>query len=461
MEPTVDVMDDQERGVWLKQLSAAVEAKSFLSKAASLRSFRAYDVAETAPKEYICPISLELMRDPVLLVESGQVYDRSSIEGWFKSGKSTCPVSGQKSYLYLTFLTFPWTPGTKVKNMRLSPIFPLRSAVQSYAIAQNIELDMIDSESENEESPSSSENEFSGNIFEGVSVYDVTGLWQLVGESNPDQQTSALKLLADMARFGDKYQQKHITRIIKIDTVVRIYKQSEGPMKIQGARLLLHLFSRYFDLKSKLQLLKLNSLLLREEVLLNIWNYCYRRRSRMLEVSSVIERQDTEEIMIICKKIADPTDNSEISEETKACAALLLAAGAFRKRVRSVLIDHEVVPLIVHFLNGTPNVGFRFCLMKAVQYICEDAAGRQQVLRAGGVKIFVMHLPPRNRSVHYSTRVFLDWFSWVTVAETAVKALYYLSLTPQGRTDMKTTATIKALRFMFNSSHFSDTARAR
>lgn len=102
MEPTVDVMDDQERGVWLKQLSAAVEAKSFLSKAASLRSFRAYDVAETAPKEYICPISLELMRDPVLLVESGQVYDRSSIEGWFKSGKSTCPVSGQKHYLYST-----------------------------------------------------------------------------------------------------------------------------------------------------------------------------------------------------------------------------------------------------------------------------------------------------------------------------------------------------------------------
>eukprot|EP00210_Caulerpa_lentillifera_P004959 g4733.t1 len=437
-------MDDAERGAWLKQLSAAVEAKSFISKANSLRSFRAYDVAETAPKEYICPISLELMRDPVLLVESGQVYDRSSIEGWFKSGKSTCPVSG-----------------TKVRNMRLSPIFPLRSAIQSFAAAQNIELDMVESESDQEDCSLNSEVEFSGNIFEGVSVYDVKGLWQLVGESNTEQQASALRLLADMARFGDRYQKKHISRIIRMDAVVQIYKHSEGAFKIQAARLLLHLFSRYFDLKSQLQLLKLNSMLLREEVLLKVWNYCYRRRSRMLEVSSVLERHDTEEIITACKKLADPTDNSEISEESRACGTLLLACGAFRRRVRSVLINHEVVPLLVHFLNGTPNVGFRFCLMKAVQYICEDQNGRQQVLRAGGVRIFVMHLPPRNRGVHYSTRVFLDWFSWVTVAETAVKALYFLSMSQQGRTEMKTTATIKALRLIFNSSQFSDTARVR
>jgi hypothetical protein len=31
------------------------------------------------PREYVCPISLDVMSDPVMLVESAQVFDRSSI----------------------------------------------------------------------------------------------------------------------------------------------------------------------------------------------------------------------------------------------------------------------------------------------------------------------------------------------------------------------------------------------
>lgn len=35
------------------------------------------------------------MVDPVMLVETGQTYDRTSIEGWFAKGKNTCPLSGR------------------------------------------------------------------------------------------------------------------------------------------------------------------------------------------------------------------------------------------------------------------------------------------------------------------------------------------------------------------------------
>lgn len=42
-----------------------------------------------------CPISLELMTDPVTLA-TGQTYDRASIERWFKAGYLTCPVTGEK-----------------------------------------------------------------------------------------------------------------------------------------------------------------------------------------------------------------------------------------------------------------------------------------------------------------------------------------------------------------------------
>ncbi|WOL19872.1 hypothetical protein Cni_G28674 [Canna indica] len=46
--------------------------------------------------EYLrCPISLELMLDPVT-VATGQTYDRASITKWLKSGCLTCPVTGEK-----------------------------------------------------------------------------------------------------------------------------------------------------------------------------------------------------------------------------------------------------------------------------------------------------------------------------------------------------------------------------
>ncbi|XP_021291731.1 U-box domain-containing protein 16 isoform X2 [Herrania umbratica] len=46
------------------------------------------------PADFRCPISLELMRDPVV-VASGQTYDRESINHWIESGHNTCPKTGQ------------------------------------------------------------------------------------------------------------------------------------------------------------------------------------------------------------------------------------------------------------------------------------------------------------------------------------------------------------------------------
>jgi len=46
------------------------------------------------PLDFRCPISLELMGDPVV-ASRGQTYDRDSITRWFGAGKSTCPKTGQ------------------------------------------------------------------------------------------------------------------------------------------------------------------------------------------------------------------------------------------------------------------------------------------------------------------------------------------------------------------------------
>ncbi|XVF01276.1 hypothetical protein REPUB_Repub04eG0073900 [Reevesia pubescens] len=49
-------------------------------------------VGVQVPYHFRCPISLELMRDPVT-VSTGQTYDRTSIESWVATGNTTCPVT--------------------------------------------------------------------------------------------------------------------------------------------------------------------------------------------------------------------------------------------------------------------------------------------------------------------------------------------------------------------------------
>lgn len=62
------------------------------------------------PPDFRCPISLELMGDPVV-ASSGQTYDRDSITRWFGSGKSTCPKTGQ------VLLNLELVPNKALKNL--------------------------------------------------------------------------------------------------------------------------------------------------------------------------------------------------------------------------------------------------------------------------------------------------------------------------------------------------------
>ncbi|KAI4332463.1 hypothetical protein L6164_017369 [Bauhinia variegata] len=63
----------------------------------SKRKLITQEIAETfstIPKDFCCPISLDLMSDPVI-ISTGQTYDRSSISRWMEEGHCTCPKTGQ------------------------------------------------------------------------------------------------------------------------------------------------------------------------------------------------------------------------------------------------------------------------------------------------------------------------------------------------------------------------------
>lgn len=77
--------------------------------------------ATVIPDDFICPIALELLRDPVI-VATGQTYERSYIQRWIDCGNTTCPKTQQK-----------------LQNLTLTPNYVLRSLVAQWCIDNNIE----------------------------------------------------------------------------------------------------------------------------------------------------------------------------------------------------------------------------------------------------------------------------------------------------------------------------------
>ncbi|KAK9681736.1 hypothetical protein RND81_10G024400 [Saponaria officinalis] len=72
-------------------------------------------MANELPEYFKCPISLEIMSDPVIL-SSGHTFDRSSIQRWLDAGHRTCPI---------TKLPLPDPP-------TLIPNHALRSLISNY-----------------------------------------------------------------------------------------------------------------------------------------------------------------------------------------------------------------------------------------------------------------------------------------------------------------------------------------
>ncbi|KAI3816558.1 hypothetical protein L1987_16260 [Smallanthus sonchifolius] len=77
--------------------------------------------APAIPVDFLCPISLELMRDPVI-VSTGQTYERSYIQRWIDCGNTTCPKTQQK-----------------LQNITLTPNYVLRSLITQWCINHNME----------------------------------------------------------------------------------------------------------------------------------------------------------------------------------------------------------------------------------------------------------------------------------------------------------------------------------
>ncbi|KAL3520753.1 hypothetical protein ACH5RR_018902 [Cinchona calisaya] len=124
------------------------------------------------PDDFRCPISLDLMKDPVI-VSTGQTYERSCIQKWIDAGHKTCPKTQQ------TLL-----------HTALTPNYVLKSLIAFWCESNGVELP---------KNQGSCRNRRSGVGGSDCDQAAVGTLLQKLANGNPEEQRAAageLRLLA-------------------------------------------------------------------------------------------------------------------------------------------------------------------------------------------------------------------------------------------------------------------------
>ncbi|KAL6873958.1 hypothetical protein ACP4OV_014040 [Aristida adscensionis] len=105
-------------GIDEKNILGEVSIPKYLEKCPSLM----------IPNDFLCPISLEIMTDPVIIA-SGRTYERRSIQKWLDAGQRTCPKTQQP-----------------LSHLSLAPNFALKNLILQWCEKNKVEIQMGETE---------------------------------------------------------------------------------------------------------------------------------------------------------------------------------------------------------------------------------------------------------------------------------------------------------------------------
>ncbi|KAD1618693.1 hypothetical protein R6Q59_008786 [Mikania micrantha] len=159
------------------------------------------------PDDFRCPISLELMKDPVI-VSTGQTYERSSIQKWLDAGHKTCPKTQQ------TLL-----------HTALTPNYVLKSLIALWCDSNGVELPKSNKPGR---SGSECDRTVIGSLLQKLVIGDsdeqrsAAGELRLLAKRNADNrvciaEAGAIPLLVELLSSRDGRTQEHaVTALLNL-----------------------------------------------------------------------------------------------------------------------------------------------------------------------------------------------------------------------------------------------------
>ncbi|CAD7696320.1 unnamed protein product [Ostreobium quekettii] len=234
--------------------------------------------AHAPPEVFVCPISREIMRDPVVLVETGQIYDKESIKGWFIRGRNTCPLTGKR-----------------LLSQHLTQVHMLRMAIEEWASRENVELgpssippmsadDAASSSMGPLDDPAACMSIVSS---KGVSVYDIDGLCALVEGKKVPEAYAALVVMRDMVKHADEDRVKSMRRALDLELLKQLLW--EDRLQVPAARLLVQMRG-VLDIDELLSLLVIQDVELQVDVLTRLIEHICENRGHMQEAAGAVGR---------------------------------------------------------------------------------------------------------------------------------------------------------------------------
>ncbi|MQM07200.1 hypothetical protein Taro_040040 [Colocasia esculenta] len=177
------------------------------------------------PDDFRCPISLELMKDPVI-VATGQTYERSCIEKWLEAGHNTCPKTQQP-----------------LSNMSLTPNYVLRSLIAQWCEANGIDPPKRQVNARPNKPSSSGERPKIDVLLRKLSSHNpddqrsAAGELRLLAKRNADNrvciaEAGAIPLLVNLLPTLDPRTQEHaVTALLNLS----ICEENKGAIIFSGA----------------------------------------------------------------------------------------------------------------------------------------------------------------------------------------------------------------------------------
>ncbi|CAJ1933106.1 unnamed protein product [Sphenostylis stenocarpa] len=184
--------------------------------------------APVIPDDFRCPISLELMKDPVI-VSTGQTYERACIEKWLQAGHGTCPKTQQT-----------------LTSTVLTPNYVLRSLIAQWCEANGIEPPKRHSSSQPSKSASAyspAERSKIDSLLQKLTSgspedqRSAAGEIRLLAKRNADNRVAiaeagAIPLLVGLLSVPDSRTQEHaVTALLNLS----IYENNKGSIVSSGA----------------------------------------------------------------------------------------------------------------------------------------------------------------------------------------------------------------------------------
>lgn len=161
------------------------------------------------PNEFLCPITLEIMTDPVI-VASGQTYERESIQKWFESNHRTCPATRQN-----------------LTHLSLAPNYALRNLILQWCEKNNFELPKKESAADTDRSSTEQNGEIS-TLVQNLSSTQLevqrkaVKKIRMLSKENPENRvmiasSGGIPLLVQLLSYPDSRIQEHtVTALLNL-----------------------------------------------------------------------------------------------------------------------------------------------------------------------------------------------------------------------------------------------------